>query len=57
MVNNTKNKKFTFNIKVLEVPELNKGYHYPDLFGERTNTKLALRKHAKKVNLHMKKMV
>lgn len=31
------------------------GYHYPDLFGERTNTELALRKHARKVNLHMKK--
>jgi hypothetical protein len=31
------------------------GYHYPDLMGERTNTELALRTHAKKVNFHMQK--
>lgn len=39
----------------VSIIEYGGGYHYPDLFGERTNTELALRTHAKKVNLHMQR--
>ena len=35
--------------------EFGSGYHYPDLMGKRTNVDLAIRTHAKKVNLHMQK--
>lgn len=35
--------------------EFGGGYHYPDLFGSKTNRELAIRTHAKKVNEHMKR--